>query len=462
MRKHKGWAIIFVCTAVFLSGCAKDYVPESYGGYDGNYLYIGNGRARTTGEEFETLVSEVVIDGFTYKATSCYDYDYCGDNAALALNCHREIGVVWDGDSQRVRYEDASCIVAYNFQSKQQTLLCASESVHDLHIKTALEDKVIYTIDFNEVAAVAWDGTPIEGDYFALDEYARYGDRYWVKNIPNEGSYYRTLQDETDRLVCDEYHTIEKYSEEGDGFFVTAWNINELSFYDIGTGETVLLTQEGTHFALIDETAEGDYFVSYTPRDISYEKRMGFFEKERFTTTVHENCVLYKIEYDGANTKAVKVLSFDKNKSFSDIRAIKDGKAYVLSRWVESASGCNDGGTDSAYYEAELSTGKLTELEYEVWNKKITACKDGILREQGQRVGEYVYFIRTERLQPLWGMAYPLYIFSRYDGEKTEALQFTYDYDKKKLHYSKELWQPLNATYGDEGLWDVEFAVREY
>ena len=42
MRKHKSWAIVFVCAAVFLSGCAKDYVPESYGGYDGNYLYIGN------------------------------------------------------------------------------------------------------------------------------------------------------------------------------------------------------------------------------------------------------------------------------------------------------------------------------------------------------------------------------------------------------------------------------------
>ena len=49
------------------SGCEQvsDFIPEAYGEWDGNYVYRENYRSKTTGEDGEVLVSEVVDEGVT-------------------------------------------------------------------------------------------------------------------------------------------------------------------------------------------------------------------------------------------------------------------------------------------------------------------------------------------------------------------------------------------------------------
>lgn len=36
-----------------LSGCRPDYIPDGFGEWDGNYIYKGNVRSKTTGEDGE-------------------------------------------------------------------------------------------------------------------------------------------------------------------------------------------------------------------------------------------------------------------------------------------------------------------------------------------------------------------------------------------------------------------------
>ena len=75
-RKIIKSAISILLSATFLglaittfSGCKNvyDYKPESYGEWEGNYIYKGNYRSKTTGEDGEVLVSEVVYEGNTYQ-----------------------------------------------------------------------------------------------------------------------------------------------------------------------------------------------------------------------------------------------------------------------------------------------------------------------------------------------------------------------------------------------------------
>ena len=134
MRKRKLLVGLSVVLAITACGCnVEDFIPDSYGASDGNYLYIGNGRTTTTGENFEMLVSEIQEDGYTYKVSSCLDYGYSGDNAALLLAAYRTEptsyaatpmakGEALPDDSQELRYIYKYFLVGYHLHTKKTTL----------------------------------------------------------------------------------------------------------------------------------------------------------------------------------------------------------------------------------------------------------------------------------------------------------------------------------------------------
>jgi hypothetical protein len=130
-----GLASLFALGTICVSACQsmEDIIPETYGEWDGNYLYRGNGRTKTTGEDYEQLVKTVEIDGKTYKAWHCVDSEVHEDDLYMILACMEEGTYVSD-----VRYSKYSwaydldtvyCLVVYNLKEKTQKLLATDEKV---------------------------------------------------------------------------------------------------------------------------------------------------------------------------------------------------------------------------------------------------------------------------------------------------------------------------------------------
>ena len=69
-------------------------VPEEYGAWDNYYIYHGNVRSKTTGENGENLVTSVELDGKNYTVNSCDDSAIVGDDIymCLTLSCFGEGG----------------------------------------------------------------------------------------------------------------------------------------------------------------------------------------------------------------------------------------------------------------------------------------------------------------------------------------------------------------------------------
>jgi hypothetical protein len=276
-------------------------------------------------------------------------------------------------------------------------------------------------------------GEDFDGYYHSV------GGKYLVKR-EGSGTFYRTWENAEEKRIADRVAVY--YSERGDGFFVEDYG---LSYYDIATSSTVTLC-DNRYYQLISDIADGDYFMTYTPREVTYKEWVSPIRTKQRTATLKGDCVLYKIVYDGANTHAEKVLQLDKDKAYTNVFAIGGGKMYARESWYETASGCQDGGSEIKDCVVDLQTGKVTHIDNDDgWRRPIFACKDEFLKDDGQRVGEYTYFIRREEmLRGMWSGPSYCFVLSRYDGQKIEAMQFFGNAGAEELmKWCMELWDPV-------------------
>ena len=85
------FALLLSSTIVFSTGCGCDFkdvediLPslEEYGEWDGNYMYRGNVRAKTSGEDEQLLIPEITYNGVVYPLSELIDsvsYRFFDDN----------------------------------------------------------------------------------------------------------------------------------------------------------------------------------------------------------------------------------------------------------------------------------------------------------------------------------------------------------------------------------------------
>ena len=84
-----GISIFFSLGVACMAACQTmgDVVPEEYAEWDNNYVYRGNGRSKTTGEDYEQLVNSVEIEGENYTVLACADFEIKGDDVYMILAC---------------------------------------------------------------------------------------------------------------------------------------------------------------------------------------------------------------------------------------------------------------------------------------------------------------------------------------------------------------------------------------
>lgn len=86
--------IMLVLLSFALVGCKsyEDYIPleEAYGSWDGNYIYYGNVRCKTTGEDEQLLVEEIYYNEQIYKIDSLQKFDYINNDIYMIMSFNNE------------------------------------------------------------------------------------------------------------------------------------------------------------------------------------------------------------------------------------------------------------------------------------------------------------------------------------------------------------------------------------
>ena len=97
-RSKRLWTGLIIlatlCVGCVLAGCDSlyDVAPKEYGAWDGNYIYLGNVRCKTTGEEEERLIERVEKEGVSYEVTHTLDHLFVEEELYL---CTQICLVVW-------------------------------------------------------------------------------------------------------------------------------------------------------------------------------------------------------------------------------------------------------------------------------------------------------------------------------------------------------------------------------
>lgn len=496
MKRMKKTSLAWIATIsaalLAFAGCDfSHYVPEEFGTWENNYIYRGNVRSKTTGEDWQYLVNEVSAESGNYSVLSCEDYAILGDDIYLCLRLD---------DKATAESENLSSIIQYDVKDKTQTTIIVDSisvsgdwggqsgvwTYEPYSIERAFEDRLIvygrrmfkvdgadfqsdsvyYTIDLN--------GNFISAEVFSPNEYAKVSDDYFTTVKTDENGvtslYYITWGMTEEEYVCAlEGITKREFVDKGDvkGFLFTKEYKDEsdkapvdcmkLSFFDITNNEEVELYDGEKYGFTWNGLPSYEYFVTSERKQITYTAKNDFFESAKeVSQEVWQNCVLYKVEYAKSGVTVNKLYTFEEDKSIG-LLGVKEGKLHVGVTWYENARGCSGGGSKNATYALDISS-KVFEkvsareaLNYSDFNAYYA-------RMNGAKCGNYTYYLDKQAygisLNDYQNYAYML---QRYDGEKTETMQIwsTSSVQPEEAKFCQQMWKYNGGDIND-------FIVRNY
>lgn len=438
MRKFfKFAALVFSLCVSVCSGCGtshEDMRPNSYGEWDGNYIYCGNVRSKTTGENFEYLVDKVTVGGVEYDVDECTDCEYDGDDVYMCLRLN-------DGE-KREDGKELTCLIRYCLADKtQETLFEGNYEFFADRIYKRSEKRIVLQGTYNSgesLFTVDYEGNITEADSGYYTSCSRAGDYLIRYDYENERLSY--LSADGERFIpfgrANFYHSVEYFSaKNAAGFFVVSEtdpygtsNTSSLSFYDLNTGKAELLYEVGNRSIL---SCGVGYFIGYRPEKLLCRSRnVRSAEWEEKTVSVRRDCVLYYAECDAFSVpRFVPVYTFGANRDFAGIWTGSENKLYLCETKVESGGGCANGGEAKKYFEFDFVKSGLKASKSEAYERARQEQRNRNENEEKSAVcGKYEYFIETK----FYGggffgeFLYPAYYLRRTDTEtgRTETMRF--------------------------------------
>jgi len=477
-RKIIKSAISILLSATFLglaittfSGCKNvyDYKPESYGEWEGNYIYKGNYRSKTTGEDGEVLVSEVVYEGNTYQVEAygegniedgyfgkLYYYFYYGDFVYLVLR----------GEcSNDETFSSKKFLVRYDLKEKTQETLLAEDlknTTNDFDWISYVDGEKIVVMRDETWSAIDLNGNEIEEEFPQKSNVRVLNNEYLIyENYVEETLVYRTFADPTERKIMDLERNVEysyKFTENENQKGILLLNKNksggdtvyDFKFFDLETGTLRTVAENfNKKVKWVDENY--NYFITYEQGLVQWtEEGNSCFGVEEKSATTNLNCKLYAVDYENCSIR--EVYTFDPNRNCTQVNILGDGNIYVTQVWWEDYKFLkNDGGKEYARYRFDTESETFTLVEEDVYDELF----DLPFKGESVTCGEYEYY-KTEVYVPLmWGRSFA-YSLVRTNGEKTETLQFCTTYGK-----NNDLEEDIRA-YHEVCLGVSDFIVLPY
>lgn len=444
-----------------------ELVPEKYGEWDGNYVYCGNVKSKTTGESEETLVQSVTLGDETYSVTACNDYAIYGNTIYMALS---------------VQSRNDACLVAYDVSTQSsKTLFYTQRKATD--VQGLLEVYELYSVDFvlseNYIVLSGWrsyeweednsgknipdghesknvrvvidgNGNIVKTDDGKYDDFMCVSKRYYENYVnTTDGTLLYAAAWEWERdpvLVCnlqaeDGYTKDAEFIDEGGsvGYLIETRRkktgeeredrLVKLEWFDIGMKDTKTLF-EGDTYAEWILTPRKQYLYVYDLETYEYTTKEG----ETNTYTAHKNAVLYRIDYVPLEISMARYPDFGEAYKFEDkknydIEAIDitDGTMYAHVNWYSSASGCDGGGYHNEYMQTALSeSGSWKTMKQDKYHAALHAARNADYAQDCVSFNGYTYYLRYQRLTnaPIVGTARSAYLFQRDDESgETDTMQ---------------------------------------
>ena len=419
------------------------------GEWEGNYIYYGERRMKTTGGEYEGLLENVEKDG--------EKIDYRIIDGERREGGVEVISYYYDGDDAYycvVYGAEQNCIIKYNIFTKEYKIIYYTEERSEFAIVIRI---------FRDNLMVVASGYYVESGYFILDHdgnvLQRIANGYkdylylddYIVNFAGTKIEYRTWSDENFKTIADGFSKnatdIELYNNR---FYITsryvgANAVDSFYIYDISTGRlvTVFESQGGTSAKWIGLLGNRtDYYMTYNLIGIEYRakgttstKPDGTTETPLLRSTLAVNCILYKINDDLSSTK---LFVFDEKKDFSAatffygclnfrVRSVQDDK----NKYMKNES-----------FYLDLQTLKIKRGERTLSRKEKNALPPKPLNEQFI-CGNYYYFMSESR--------HYFYLHRRDLETKKEQI----------MHYHRKGSQ--TEIFGDKDFkyWEIR-AIRNY
>lgn len=490
------------------SGCSihqsfSNLVPEEYGAWENYYIYHGNVRSKTTGENAELLVTMVEVDGEEYTVTNCADSDIFGDTIYMCLN----LAVPNAGGKLQME-----ALVEYDLKTKEQALLMTE------HRCETGEEGLVYEYHPYSVEMVTAEGLVVYGQRATMRVEGETEERvasetvYFSVGLDGtfvgelaanpygyiqmaEGQFLQTVTSSTSSDVTLTYLTwgmdegvpiytydndkvyveTEFVNEGSQGFLLKTYALEELGepenyygdklrkveFFDLSAMELTCLYEGDSHVEWVG-IPENRYFITYDYEEISYQYRSGLFQPvTEGRATIKKNCVVYRIDYTAEGATANIAYTFDEKYGLSSVAGVDATKnLYLQLEWYESAGGLSNGGRQAQAYKVEVCTsnGKMSAVDDEEWRSARNVCYGTYQAEVGVTFGQYAYYIEAVKLNTVLDRTSYAYSLYRYDTsqKKTEVMQLwasTDGYEGEK--YCRLMWKENGGSI-------YEFAVRNY
>ena len=433
---------LFVFGAFCVSACQsmEDIIPETYGEWEQNYLYRGNAKTKTTGEDYEKLVKTVEIDGVPLNAIYCLDSKIHGDDMYMLLVCQKD-GEDLTADHYtsgwwKSRLEVVHCLVSYNIKDKTQKLLTTDQKIEvedkewfyrPMEIEGIFDDCILLCANIQEANTmgkemwsntIAWytvdfDGALLEPDIEYANEWEWVSDEYLVAEMYNVDAhayelYYRT-SDLSERTFVYrklagsgdfEWAYIEQNGVKGlliqEYYSVTSpyygsRMLGYLYFYNFDTdtmSEAVSVCSYAKFYGDYNYIKTYEYYKTY------YRSSLKEGQK---SVDVETNNALHRLVYDENGVHLEEFFDLTDGHNYT-IYGIHGDKILYRDSWYQDHYGCFSGGSKYTYCEWDLTTGKgkkvdddaITDMEdeYSAWYEQ----------EKGITVGDYIYFLHEESI----------------------------------------------------------------
>lgn len=436
MKKILSFISLFLILFVLCS-CTKyeDLVPNSddYASWDGQYIYKGNYRSKTTGEDEERLIKNINYLGKTYYIDE-YDYAIYEDNLYFSF---------FTKSNKELTECDSSFLIKYITKDKTYEILYANidfclkldiEKVYKDYIycehyeNTGKYDYYIYSYTANDFITIE-DVNDIwffENDVFLeIDNTLKHSTSTQInfKTIINLFGSDVTIKDDENS----EYIKIlsNKNIAKGKDYC-------SLGYFNKKTYEykTIIDLEEKKEIYYINE----EYFILYESK--SYEYVMNI--KERDTHILNVNCKLCKVD--------LKTLTYNEVYEFDDPNAsytggfVIDDIYYFKRAKVRKGWFIFYGGTKTKTYKLNLNSLKLSRDYDKVVNNKP-------LKTNGVKYNEYLYYLSSDTCGAILRQTTVYYLYKKnMVNNKQELMQFfVYDYDMVQDNYegtrsSKDMW----------------------
>lgn len=466
------FSLLFFSTSLVKCSYSYDEVKveeEQMGTWDGNYIYKGNIKCKTTGEDESVLIEQLVIENSVYDIDCVNDYFYKDDHIYMLLESkeyeeHEEslvlkikhsflIDYSIENKSYEVLYsmsdEVATMLNFYTFEEKDYAFIrvdksfsslikldlnsnqvdCSSDALLDLYNYVFINDDILIVYKDNMIKYTYCD------DINLID----------IKQVEYANTHSLSYS-----LIDNNYLSIKNYDSQYVDSLSSLVSYKSLDIYDLNKNKlsSVFKTTDQMELKYINDY----YFIKGSTTSYEYVSSLRNLKTHKYEvlmTTLFTHNSLYKIDYETATYN--KIYDFkDQDIDFSNGYILNE-KYYINAEYIKKGWALNPGGYKHKQYILDLKNLKLRKRKFEKQKQESRTESNKIIN-----YGGYEYYLTSKHIGPIMGGDYAYFLNRKNTHtEKVEVIQF-FAFDNDKLigtRYSSLLWKDDTEHFDDKNIY---------